>query len=323
MLFFSNFADQRLYRVGRRQPPRPITPEADALRYADLCVDARRWPAVVRARRPPRRRRAAQLLVASRPGRCTGWPGRGRGPRLLRLAAPEPRRPRLAWLAWNHPNMPWDGTELWVAELDAQMALLASARHVAGGRTSRSSSRSGRPTACCTSSPTAAAGGTCTAGADGGVEALCPMEAEFGKPQWDFGMSRPTPSRRRRASSAAISRTRTSAAGASLDTAQRQLTPIDTPFTDIGSLTRPTGACVFIGGSPRRAAAVVPLDLDDGARRGAAPRQRRSRRCRLSLGRRRPSSSPPRTGRRPTPSSTRRGTATSPRRRARSRRCWS
>jgi dipeptidyl aminopeptidase/acylaminoacyl peptidase len=39
---------------------------------------------------------------------------------------------RLAWLSWRHPHMPWDGTELWVAEIDAGGAL-GGATHVAGG----------------------------------------------------------------------------------------------------------------------------------------------------------------------------------------------
>src|SRR5262249_17046162 len=40
-VYFSNFADQRLYRQERDGQPRPITPEAD-LRYADGVVDQRR-----------------------------------------------------------------------------------------------------------------------------------------------------------------------------------------------------------------------------------------------------------------------------------------
>ena len=39
---------------------------------------------------------------------------------------------RLAWLSWRHPNMPWDGCELWLAELDAAGAI-ANARQLAGG----------------------------------------------------------------------------------------------------------------------------------------------------------------------------------------------
>ena len=39
---------------------------------------------------------------------------------------------RLAWLTWNHPNMPWDGCELWVAEVRGDGSL-AAAEWVAGG----------------------------------------------------------------------------------------------------------------------------------------------------------------------------------------------
>ena len=43
----------------------------------------------------------------------TIWP---QGNDFYCLPAPEPGRSQLAWLTWNHPNMPWDGTELWVAD---------------------------------------------------------------------------------------------------------------------------------------------------------------------------------------------------------------
>ena len=56
-------------------------------------------------------------------------------------------------------------------------------------RRSRSSSRSGVRTASCTSSRTGPAGGTCIARSRASVHAICPMDAEFGWPQWVFGVS--------------------------------------------------------------------------------------------------------------------------------------
>src|SRR3989442_1653106 len=39
---------------------------------------------------------------------------------------------QLAWLSWDHPNMPWVGTELWLAEIAADGSL-AAPRLIAGG----------------------------------------------------------------------------------------------------------------------------------------------------------------------------------------------
>jgi dipeptidyl aminopeptidase/acylaminoacyl peptidase len=130
--FYCEFADSRVYRVdGAGTEPRPITPEPaepHALRYADgvvtpdgetvICVRERHeggevWNEFVSL--PADGSAEPHVLVDGHDFFMA--------PRL------DPAGRRLAWLAWDHPRMPWDGTELWVADLDA----LGNARLVAGG----------------------------------------------------------------------------------------------------------------------------------------------------------------------------------------------
>lgn len=96
---------------------------------------------------------------------------------------------QLAWLTWNHPNMPWDGTELWVADVTEDGALRHE-RKVAGGNQESViqpvwspdnklyyvSDRSNRWNIVRLES-------------DGSTQTVCDMEAEFGSPSWQFGIS--------------------------------------------------------------------------------------------------------------------------------------
>ena len=84
--------------------------------------------------------------------------------RLLLLAASEPRRRAARVADVNHPNMPWDGTELLVCDLEPKDYPRTSRGSLAAGM-SRSFSLSGHRTGRSTSSRTARAGGTCTASA--------------------------------------------------------------------------------------------------------------------------------------------------------------
>ena len=90
---------------------------------------------------------------------------------------------RIAYLTWDHPNMPWDGTTLWVA--DFKEGLLENPQAVAGsfGESIFQPAWSEEGALYFVSDKT----GWWNLYKDG--EPICPMEAEFGLPQWQFGMS--------------------------------------------------------------------------------------------------------------------------------------
>jgi dipeptidyl aminopeptidase/acylaminoacyl peptidase len=128
-VWFCNDADQRMWMVEPGAEPRPLTPE-NKTRYADFSVDAARRRLVCVCEDHGGEGEPENLLVAVAFDGGVAPVHRGRDfyacPRL------SPDRRRLAWICWDHPNMPWDGTELWLAEV-ADDGALANAKCVAGG----------------------------------------------------------------------------------------------------------------------------------------------------------------------------------------------
>ena len=139
-IVFSNFADQRLYRVdrgakGAAPAAVPITPEG-RWHYADAAMDADRGRLIcVREDHTVAGRECVNTLVGVA---LDGSSGAGQvlaeGYDFYSTPRLSPGGRQLAWICWRHPNMPWDGTELWVADVAADGSL-ANARRVAGGDT--------------------------------------------------------------------------------------------------------------------------------------------------------------------------------------------
>src|ERR1700736_6423623 len=114
VVFFTNFADQKLYRQEQNGLPLPIS-QASQCRYADATADA------IRSRLLCVREdhsRADGVIINSIV--ALAFDGIKSEQVLLQghdfYSNPRisPDGKRLAWLAWNHPNMPWVGTELWL-----------------------------------------------------------------------------------------------------------------------------------------------------------------------------------------------------------------
>ena len=133
-LYFSNFADGRLYRQAPDQPPQPLTPAPPARgrdwRFADGVLDTHRnrWIGVREDHTVDGE--AVNTIVGvdfPRPDRPPQAEGAGRvlahGHDFFAAPRLSPDGRRLLWLAWDHPNMPWNGTLLYLAEIGPDGAL--------------------------------------------------------------------------------------------------------------------------------------------------------------------------------------------------------
>jgi dipeptidyl aminopeptidase/acylaminoacyl peptidase len=268
---FSNYVDQRLYRQEAGGEPRPITPEADSsagsgqgLRYADGVFDRGRRRLICVREDHRGSGEAVNTLVSLDP---EGDPEGGRvlasghdfyaSPRL------SPDGSRLAWLSWNHPNMPWDGAELWVGVLDVDGSLSRPER-VAGGADESIFQPEWSPDGVLHFVSDRTGWWSLYRWRDGRAEPLCEMAAEFGQPQWVFGLSTYA-----FLSADRIVCTYTERGAwrlANLDTATGRLESIETPYTSFGGLRAALGQVVFTAGSPTESSAIVRLEPSTGRR---------------------------------------------------------
>ncbi len=114
------FADQRVYRLHAGADPVPLTPESGgALRYADLVLDLARGRVLAVREDHRGGGEPANSLVAVP---LDGTPHEGEvlasGRDFYAYPRLSPDGSHLAWLSWDHPDMPWDRTTLWLAALD-------------------------------------------------------------------------------------------------------------------------------------------------------------------------------------------------------------
>ena len=274
-VIFSSDDDRRLYRLGSGGDPVAITPDTDGMhRFADgrVTADGALWIGV--RERHDRSGRVAdvvnELVVVplaggTEPSIITGGRDFYSTPRI------SPDGSMLSWLTWDLPWMPWDGCELWAADL-ASDGSLSGERHLAGTCGDESIWQ-----------PTWGPGGELVfasdrsgwwnlermvvqGGDDGDRVPLHPRAAEFGYPQWVMG----------EASFAFLADGRIvcwyGERGVQhlglLDAVTGELIDLDLPFTSFewGPAIAASGDGVaFVAGAPDRVSQVVWLDLGSRA----------------------------------------------------------
>ena len=189
IVYFSEFADQRLYRLKPGGVPEPITPPGDWF-YADCTIDPSGMRLVcVREDHTLKGREAVNALVAVA---LDGPPAAGEviasGYDFYSTPRFSPDGSRLLWLSWRHPHMPWDGTELWVGEV-ARGGRVERPRRVAGGDAESIFQPGWAPDGAIYFVSDRTGWWNIYRVRDGHIEAVHAAEAEFGRPQWEFGLS--------------------------------------------------------------------------------------------------------------------------------------
>jgi dipeptidyl aminopeptidase/acylaminoacyl peptidase len=260
-IYFSNFADQRLYRQDGQTAPRPITPEAQ-LRYADAVIDESRQRLIcVREDHTVAGREAINTLVALKLDGAGETQVLVSGSDFYSSPRLSPDGAKLAWLAWQHPNLPWDGTELWLADVHADGSL-TNQRLIAGGASESIFQPEWSPAGVLHFVLDRSGWWNLYRWRDDKIEHLYTMAAEFGLPQWVFGMSTYAFVSEEKVICAYLERGFSQLA--ILDASTGRLEKIATPYTRIDGLRATPSRVVFNAAAPTEAASIVSFDPATG-----------------------------------------------------------
>ena len=260
-IYFSNYQDGRIFQQIIGQQPYPLTNELDQ-RYGDIIVDHGRERLICVcedhqfAGEPKNSLMTVDLSTGKIQELCAGNDFYA-SPRLSLDGQ------SLVWLSWDHPDMPWDSTYLWLARLDENGDILQP-ELVAGGKAeSICEPKWGRDGTLYFSSDRTNWWNLYRRKANGTVEILHEMSAEFAYPHWVFGLS----------TFALVGNERLvcaySTAGSwrlgIIDLKTKEFQEINTRYTNISHLQASAqGFVVFIGGTPTETTAVIKFDLTTG-----------------------------------------------------------
>jgi dipeptidyl aminopeptidase/acylaminoacyl peptidase len=259
IVFFANFADQKLYRQDPNGIPGPIS-HASQCRYADATVDA------IRNR---------LICVREDHGRADGvvinsivaiaFEGIKREQALVQghdfYSNPRisPDGKHLTWLAWNHPNMPWIGTELWAGMISETGDIHEPVR-IAGSADESIFQPEWSPGGILHFVSDRTGWWNLYRHHDGRSEAVLVKNAEFGEPQWAFGMA--TYGFLRDGRIICSYRETGRSHIAIFSEPAGELFPLDLPYTEVSNLRVSFDFIVFIGGAPDKPSSIVKIRLD-------------------------------------------------------------
>ena len=266
-IYFSNFSDRCIYRKVGGGWPKPLTAES-AYRYADFIWHQMYGKLICVREDHTGEGEPINTLVAVNTSN-------GEDIQVLVTGADFYASPRLnatgdklAWISWQHPNMPWDGTELWmadIAEAEVGVLIIQNPQLIAGGENESIFQPEWSPDGkLYFVSDRTGWWNLYGASLEGIIQPLCPMEAEFGLPQWVFGMSTYDFMGDGKIFCSYTQHGKSHLAildPANLDLGLQEIT---TPFTSVSGARCEGDRAVFHGGSATESTAIVLLDITNG-----------------------------------------------------------
>ncbi len=258
-IYASNFADQKLYAFAEGQAPRALT--IDGYFYAQCQVDAKRQRLLcVREDHTKGDAQPPASIVALPLGAAAPSAGTvlASGADFYSDPMLSPDGSRLAWLQWNHPNMPWDGTELYVADLDAR-GLPVRPMRVAGAADESVFQPRWSPDGLLYFISDRSGWWNLYRQKGSVVEAVHAMPNDFGKPQWVFGTATYGFQSASRLVVTWADKGTWKLGLLSLD--PRKLEPVSLTLEPMDSVVVTPREVYFVGGSPTEGPAIARMSL--------------------------------------------------------------
>jgi dipeptidyl aminopeptidase/acylaminoacyl peptidase len=264
-IFFCHDADQCIYRQIPGQPLQLASPAvhhpqpSKTRRYADLIMDSQRQQLIcVYEDHRSMGMEPVNAIVSISLSDPENLQVLSSGSDFYASPRLSPDGQSLAWISWNHPDMPWDSSVLMMAEFQSNGALVAP-QLIAGDSNEAIFQPQWSPAGILHFISDRTGWGNIYRYQQGKIECLLSARAEFGLPQWVFGQSTYG-----FAGDHQIICTYTQGGIwhlASLNLTTHKITEIDQPYTEISHLRVGSNRVVFIGATATQGAAVIELDL--------------------------------------------------------------
>ncbi len=256
-IFFSNFQDQRLYKHRENTTPQPLTEESKK-RFAEFIFDKERSRLICvcedhfKQNSEPKN---SLVTVDINTGIITTLIS---GHDFYSAPVLSPNGQYLAYVTWDHPNLPWDNTQLWLGEFNSQ-GNLTNIKLIAGENESICQPQFAPDNTLYFSSDRNNWWNFYRYNSHQEIEPIFPKNAEFGFPHWVFGESIYG-----FLDLENILCTYTENGSwflAKINTKSKQLTPLETNFNYLAYLQVKSNQVLFLGASPRQYSAIIKLDL--------------------------------------------------------------